>query len=102
MIKSKVLLMVAAMTLLHVHAQAASIEAGKAKAADSCADCHGDNGKGDADNPNIAGMASDKFIAAMKEYQSETRTKSKKMIKAAKKVNDEEIADLAAYFESLK
>lgn len=83
-------------------AAAANLEAGKAKAADACADCHGDNGKGDADTPSIAGMPVDKFIGAMKEYQNGTRTKSKKMTKAANKVNDAEIADMAAYYATLK
>ena len=81
--------------------QAGSAEAGKAKA-EPCADCHGADGKGDKDSPSVVGMSVGKFTAAMKEYQAETRTKSKKMIKAAKKVNDEDIADLAAYFATLK
>jgi cytochrome c553 len=74
----------------------------RVKAEELCSDCHGSNGKGDADNPNISGMAIDKFITAMKEYQSGARTKSKKMTKAANKVGDEEISDLAAYFGGLK
>lgn len=82
-------------------ALAGNIEAGKLKS-DACTDCHGDNGKGDEENPAIAGMPIEKFINAMKEYQAETRTKSKKMIKSAKKVNDEDIADLAEYYSSLK
>ena len=75
--------------------------AGKAKS-EACADCHGDMGKGDADTPKCAGLTPDDFTKAMKEYQNETRTKSKKMIKAAKKLSDEDIADLAAYYANLK
>lgn len=80
---------------------AADAAAGKTKAAAACVDCHGDNGKGDEDNPAIAGMASAEFTKAMKEYQAGTRKKSKKMIKAAQKVSDEDMADMAAYYESL-
>jgi cytochrome c553 len=38
----------------------------------------------------------------MKEYQAGTRTKSPKMIKMAKKLSDADIANLAAYFATLK
>jgi cytochrome c553 len=79
---------------------AADPAAGKTKAADVCADCHGMDGKDDKDFP-IAGMAPEAFTKAMKEYQSGVRTKSKKMTKSASKVNDEDIADLAAYYGAL-
>jgi cytochrome c553 len=80
---------------------AGNAAAGKEKAADACADCHGDNGKGDAENPGIAGMSVSAFTKAMKEYQSGARPKSKKMTKAAKKLSDKDIADLAAYYAGL-
>jgi cytochrome c553 len=38
--------------------------AGKTKS-EACVDCHGDDGKGDADNPKIAGMPVEKFTKAM-------------------------------------
>jgi cytochrome c553 len=74
--------------------------AGKTKA-ESCVDCHGDDGKGDDENPSIAGWPVDKFTKAMGEYQAGTRTKSQKMIKEAKKLNAQDIADLAAYYATL-
>jgi cytochrome c553 len=74
--------------------------AGKDKAADACADCHGDSGKGDSDTPGIAGMSVADFTKAMKDYQSGAR-EGKKMAKVAKKLSDEDIADLAAYYASL-
>jgi len=77
------------------------VAAGKAKAAD-CADCHGDDGKGDAKNPSIAGEPTDKFTKAIKEYQNGTRTKSPKMTKAAKALSDADVANLAAYYATLK
>jgi cytochrome c553 len=75
--------------------------AGKTKS-EACVDCHGDDGKGDDDNPKIAGMSVEKFTKAMGEYQAGTRTKSQKMIKEAKKLSAQDIADLAAYYTTLK
>jgi cytochrome c553 len=100
--KMTLLTLLCGLTLAVGQAQAGNAEAGKTKANDACADCHGADGKGDADSPATAGLTEEVFIKAMKEYQAETRTKSKKMIKAAKKVSDEEIADLAAYYATLK
>ena len=83
-------------------AQAAgSAAAGKTKA-EGCADCHGEDGTGDAKNPPIAGFAVDKFTKAMTEYQNGTRTKSPKMAKEAKALNAQDVADMAAYFATLK
>jgi cytochrome c553 len=76
--------------------------AGKALAEDSCADCHGDDGAGDADYPGIAGQSVEKFTKAMQEYQNGTRTKSPKMTKEAKKLSAAQVADLAAYYATLK
>ena len=82
--------------------QAADAAKGKALAEERCADCHGDDGKGDADYPAINAMAADKFTKAMQEYADGTRTKSPKMTKEAKKLSAEQIADLAAYYATLK
>ncbi|MGA7179151.1 MAG: c-type cytochrome [Thiobacillaceae bacterium] len=71
--------------------------AGKA-ISDGCAGCHGDDGKGD---PPIAGMAEADFIKAMKDYQSGAK-ENKKMAKATKDLSDDDIANLAAYFATLK
>ena len=81
---------------------AADAAAGKALAEESCADCHGDDGKGDDETPGIAGMAVDKFTKAMTEYQNGTRTKDAKMTKAAKKLDAAGVANVAAYYASLK
>jgi cytochrome c553 len=71
--------------------------AGKTKA-ENCAQCHGETGK---DNPAIAGMEEAKFIKAMTDYQSGER-KNKKMMKAATGLSDAVLADLAAYYATLK
>jgi cytochrome c553 len=44
----------------------------------------------------------EKFTKAMQEYQNGTRTKSAKMTKAAKALSAAQIADLAAYYATLK
>ena len=94
--------LLAAAALFASPTYAADAKAGKALADESCADCHGEDGTGDDKNPAINGMAVDKFTKAMKEYQAGTRTKSQKMIKEAKKLSAAQIADLAAYYATLK
>ncbi|MGB5103636.1 MAG: c-type cytochrome [Steroidobacteraceae bacterium] len=94
--------MLAAGILLAAPGYAADAAAGKAKAEESCADCHGDDGAGDEDYPAINGMTVEKFTKAMQEYQNGTRTKSPKMTKEAKKLDAADIANLAAYYATLK
>ena len=72
--------------------------AGKALS-ESCAGCHGDDGK-DGDKP-IAGMAEADITKALKDYKSGARD-NKKMVKAAKGLSDDDIANLSAYYSSLK
>jgi len=74
--------------------------AGKAKAT-SCAMCHGPNGEGNKMGPKLAGMAPDKFIAAMDGYKA-GKGENAMMKSAAKSLSSEEIANLAAYYASLK
>jgi cytochrome c553 len=94
--------LLAAGTLVAAPGHAADPAAGKAKAEESCADCHGDDGAGDEDYPAIAGMSVEKFTKAMTEYQNGTRTKSPKMTKEAKKLGAADVANLAAYYATLK
>ena len=94
--------LLAALTLLAAPVQAADVAAGKALAEESCIDCHGDDGAGDDDYPAITGLSVEKFTKAMQEYQNGTRTKSTKMTKEAKKVSTAQVADLAAYYATLK
>lgn len=94
--------LLAVLIVLAVPVHAADVAAGKALAAESCADCHGDDGAGDDDYPAIAGMSTEKFTKAMREYQGGTRTKSPKMTKEAKKLSAAQIADVAAFYATLK
>jgi cytochrome c553 len=94
--------MFAACMMFAAPGHAANAAAGKALAEEGCADCHGDDGAGDDKNPAIAGLSVEKFTKAMQEYQNGTRTKSAKMAKAAKALSAAQIADLAAYYSTLK
>ena len=93
--------LLAALALIASPTYAADVAAGKAIAEAGCADCHGDDGKGDDENSPIAGMSVADFTKAMTEYQDGTRTKDAKMAKAAKKMTAADVANLAAYYAKL-
>jgi cytochrome c553 len=68
-----------------------------------CADCHGEDGKGDDEFPALAGMPADKQIAALKAYASgEMIDDSDMMGDIASELTEQDMADLAAYYASLK
>ena len=62
--------------------------------------CHGKQGQGRRKNPPLAGMDSAVFIEQMNKFRSGAG-ESKKMTKYAKPLSDEEIVELARYFEGL-
>jgi cytochrome c553 len=73
---------------------------GKTKSS-KCATCHGADGKGSGSTPAIAGMDAAKFTAAVNDYKSGKR-KNAMMEMMAKKLSDQDIADLAAHYSTLK
>ncbi len=79
---------------------AGDVQAGKAKAA-ACAACHGANGQGVAPNPPLAGKKEDQLIQAMKDYKSGKRDNAV-MKGMASSLSDQDIANMAAYYASLK
>ena len=85
---------------------AADVAAGKAMAEEVCADCHGDDGKGDDESPDIAKLTSKEFVTAIQEFQSGKRNDpdkdAQKMVRAAKRLSAEDVANLAAYYQTLK
>jgi len=98
----RVLLSLAATLALTIgSAQAAGdAAAGKLKAA-GCAGCHGANGQGVPPNPALAGKSEDQLIQALQEYKSGKRTNA--VMKAlAAPLSDQDMANLAAYYASLK
>ena len=74
--------------------------AGKAKAT-SCGMCHGPNGEGTQMGTKLAGEDTAKFIQAMNDYKSGKRDNA--MMKSqVSQMSDGDIANLAAYYASLK
>jgi len=72
--------------------------AGQQKAA-QCSSCHGANGEGVGANAKIAGMDQGAFVKMMNAYKSGKR-KHMMMEMFAKKLSDQDNADLAAYYAS--
>jgi cytochrome c553 len=80
---------------------AADTAEGQAKAK-ICATCHGRNGISTAPLfPNLAGQKSAYVAAQLRMFRSGER-KSEQMNIIAKPLSDQDIENLAAYFESLK
>ena len=84
-----------------VAAQAAGdAQAGKAKAG-ACAGCHGANGEGVKPNPALAGKAEGEIVQALTEYKSGKRA-NPIMKTFASQLSDQDMANVAAYYASLK
>jgi cytochrome c553 len=75
-------------------------QAGKAKAG-ACAGCHGANGEGVKPNPALAGKSEDEIVQALKDYKSGKRA-NPIMKTFAGPLSDQDMANLGAYFASLK
>ena len=70
---------------------------------EDCAMCHGEDGMGDGDTPAIAGMDEAAHVTALKDYASGARAdESEMMADYAAALNEQDMADLAAYYASLK
>ena len=81
-------------------AQAAgNANAGKAKA-EQCAVCHGERGEG-VEAPPIAGKQESELLEAMRDYKSGKRQDAA-MKELMSKLNDQDLADLAAYYATMK
>jgi cytochrome c553 len=94
-----VLAMVVALAAVNP-AAAADIEAGRKKAAEVCAACHGPDGNSaTADFPRIAGQYADYLEKAMRDYKTGAR-KDPIMSGFANPLTATEIENLAAYFAS--
>lgn len=74
--------------------------AGKARAA-ACAGCHGANGQGVPPNPALVGKSEDDMLQAMKDYKSGKRANAV-MKGMTAGLSDQDMANLAAYYASLK
>jgi len=99
----RTLLTVALFALLSIVATAQAAgdpAAGKAKVG-ACVGCHGANGQGSGANPPLAGKPEDALVQALQEYKSGKRNNAV-MKSFAGKLSDQDMADLAAYYASLK
>ena len=92
--------LVASLGLAGATQAAGDVAAGKAKAS-ACAGCHGVNGEGKDKNPALAGKAEAEFVQALKDYKSGAR-KNGVMKTFATPLSDPDMANLAAYYASLK
>ncbi|MFM8331446.1 MAG: c-type cytochrome [Candidatus Methylumidiphilus sp.] len=80
---------------------AGNAEAGKAASA-VCAGCHGPKGISAAGSfPNLAGQKADYLAAQLQAFRAKTRA-NPIMGPMAANLKDEDIANLAAYYASLK
>ncbi|ELP5727927.1 cytochrome c [Vibrio vulnificus] len=83
---------------------AGDVAAGQAKAA-VCAACHGANGMATIPGyPNLKGQNEQYLISSIKAYKNKERTGGLAMVMQAQAsmLNDADIANLAAYYSSLK
>jgi cytochrome c553 len=75
-------------------------QAGKARVG-ACAGCHGANGEGKDKNPPLAGKSESEIVQALQDYKSGKRV-SPVMKTFATQLCDQDMANVAAYYASLK
>ena len=79
---------------------AGDAQAGKAKVG-ACVGCHGANGEGKKPYPALAGKSESELVQALQDYKSGKRPNP--MMKTfATQLSDQDMANVAAYFASLK
>ncbi len=86
------------------YAWSGDIEAGKARYAQNCGNCHGPGGMGLASYPKLKGKEISYLVDKLKTYRAGTRIgpNSDLMIMMAQPLSDVEIANLAAYLNAEK
>jgi len=86
---------------IQTFAVAADANAGKAKS-ESCAMCHGKNGKStNPNNPSLAGQQKNYLIKAMKDYKDGKR-QDPTMSTMITPLSDADIENIAEYYSKLK
>jgi cytochrome c553 len=100
-LSTQILIAASALTLATA-VNAGDIEAGKKKAAEICAACHGPDGNSPApDFPKLAGQHADYMAATLKKYKNGKRANPIMMGMAAT-LTDEDIRNVSAYFAAQK
>jgi cytochrome c553 len=99
----RALLTIVALAVAGAAQAAGNAEAGKTKAAQVCAACHGPEGNKPTapENPVLAGQHQDYLAKALKDYKTGKRNNA--IMKGfAASLSNQDIADLAAWFASQK
>lgn len=90
------------LTLAAVNAQAGGDVARGEELSIDCADCHGEDGKGDEFTPAIAGLDAKYHFEQLKAFQSGERTdEDEMMLMYTEELSDQDMKDLAAYYATL-
>jgi cytochrome c553 len=85
-----------------VPASAYDAEAGREKAAEACAACHGKGGISEQPIvPSLAGQGNDYVVLALYQFRAKHRP-SETMAQFAAPLTDNDLGNLAAYYNSLK
>ena len=70
---------------------------------EDCAGCHGDDGMGDEDSPALAGLDEAYHVEQLNAFKSGERVDEEEMMPMyAEDLSDQDMADLAAYYATLK
>ena len=94
--------LIAAAMMLCAPANAQDAKAGRAKAAQQCAVCHGSNGISQhPEAPNLAGQIEMYVAKSLEEFRSGKRS-NEMMTVVAKELTDADIANLAAWYASIE
>ena len=102
--KASVVMLFGCSLLIAIGAQAGDVAAGKAKSA-VCAACHGADGIALIPTyPSLAGQNEAYLVESLKAYKNKQRAGGQAVIMQgqAAMLSDEDIANLAAYYASLK
>ena len=95
-------LLIALMFILMLAAggvQAGGDVARGAELASDCADCHGDDGKGDEDIPAIAGMDAAEHAKKLADYKSGAI--EGEMVDYVGDLSEQDMTDIASYYATL-
>jgi cytochrome c553 len=95
-------ILVVALMAVTAAAQAADIEAGRVRAQQACAVCHGPLGIAAApDAPNLAGQPAFYVASQLRAYRNGSR-RHEVMAVISKTLSDDEINNLAAWFAAIR
>ena len=94
--------LIAAASLPCLPAHAGDAAAGRAKASQQCAVCHGANGLSQhPEAPNLAGQVEMYLAKALEDFRSGTRS-NEMMSVVSKDLSEDDIANLAAWYNSIE